>query len=43
MKDSYNDLNSDVHEEIYDTLITEHGKGKSLNGVVEAVFRVRAR
>ena len=42
-KDSYNDLNSDVHEETYDTLITEHGKGKSLNGVVEAVFRVRVR
>ena len=43
-KDSYNDLDSDVHEEVNDTLVTEHERGKSLNGgVVEAVFRVRDR
>ena len=43
-KDSYNYLDSDVHEEVNDTLVTEHERGKSLNGgVVEAVFRVRDR
>ena len=38
-KDSYNYLDSDVHEEVNDTLVTENEKGKSLNGV----FRVRDR